>query len=365
METQLRRILVLTSDTLALKRMVQTLSADGVEILSCEEAEAAEALLSQAPVDVLITDLFLRLIHHVATHYPDTTIIGLVDEIDEETQLLANRAGAVFLLEKPRDSLQLSPSGKTGIVSHLGKLEQFLKQEVIEALLQPIVNLSSKKTLGVECLARGPKNLPQWNPEILFAYAAKKERLSETDLFCIKAAFKEASRLADVGKLFINVRPRSLIRMEFSQTLKAMCDEAEIDPSTIVLELTEQQSILNLSAFSQTLAALRKMGFSVALDDFGAGFANLQLVADLKPDYIKVSGIFCRNLEHDDIKQTIVGATTQMAKRLKIPTILEHVETEQECLQARFLGIDYAQGYYFCRPQSVSELVKQGWFHGK
>jgi EAL domain-containing protein (putative c-di-GMP-specific phosphodiesterase class I) len=376
METSSKRILLVASDPVSAKRVAQTLRADGVDIVTCEEVEAAEALLSQSRVDVLVTDLFfggqtglegLRLIHHVATHYPETTVIGVVDELDEEVQLLANRAGALFLLERPKESIEFmlpEALNARGDVQHLGKLEEFLKEEVIEALLQPIVSLQTGETLGAESLARGPKNLPLWNPEILFAYAAKKERLFETDLFCMRAALKEAGNLSDVGKLFINVRPRSLIHVDFADTMRAMCDEAAIAPSAIVLELTEQQTILNLKAFSQTLTELRQLGFGVALDDFGAGFANLQLVADLQPDYIKVSGIFCRNLEHDDIKQTIVGATTQMAKRLKIPTILEHVETEQECLQARLLGIDFAQGYYFCRPQTAEQLQTQGWFHG-
>ena len=83
---------------------------------------------------------------------------------------------------------------------------------------------------------------------------------------------------------------------------------------------------------------------------------------DLKPDYIKLSGVFCRDLEKDKTKQAIVKATTQMAKRLKIPTILEHVETKAELEMAHLLGVDNAQGYYFCYPQKSKVLIKSKWF---
>ena len=387
MAKQSQRILLVASDPLTSAALANNLRMRGVEIITCEEVEAAEALLSHSSFHALITDLLftkqgglegLKLIHHVATHFPDVIVVGVVDRLDDEMRGLVLRAGATVVFEKPITLSDLKPvvtdglpeptdtDLKKGSVHHLSRLEDFLEQHSIDALLQPIVSLRSNDahfhTVGVESLARGPKNLPLWNPEVLFAYAAKKEQLFETDMFCIRAALKEAKLLHNAGRLFINVRPRSLIHPQFVRQITLLCEQADLQPQTIVLELTEQQTILNQKAFSFALEQLRERGFAVALDDFGVGFANLQLVQDLRPDYIKVSGIFCRNLENDDAKQTIVQATTQMAQRLQIPTILENVETAQELEKARVLGIDCAQGYYFCRPQSGQTLIASKWF---
>jgi EAL domain-containing protein (putative c-di-GMP-specific phosphodiesterase class I)/ActR/RegA family two-component response regulator len=390
MRKELRRILLVSNDPLNTAALANSLRAQDVEIITCEEVEAAEALLSQCNVNVLVTDLFfsergglegLKLIHHTSTHFPETIVVGVCDKLDDEMRQLVQTAGANLVLKKPVSLQDLasvvsesSPAGahsslhpqKTGHVHHLGRLDNFLAQNNIDANLQPIVTLDTGKsdlqTLGFESLARGPKNLPLWNPETLFAYAARKERLFETDMFCIQAALDEAQKIPKAGKLFINVRPRSLINPKFVSQVTQMADKAHFNASSIVFELTEQQTILNLQAFSQTLSQLRRLGFSVALDDFGVGFANLQLVQDLKPDYIKVSGIFCRDLETDDAKQVIVEATTKMARQLGIPTILENVETRQELDKARLLGVDYAQGYYFCRPMTSQALMDSGWF---
>ena len=106
------------------------------------------------------------------------------------------------------------------------------------------------------------------------------------------------------------------------------------------------------------MQTLRDRGFGIALDDYGVGFANLQLVQDLKPDYIKMSGYFCRDIHLDPFKQEIVRSTAQMADQLRIPTILENIETADELQEVQGLGVTYGQGYYFSKPASRASLVQ-------
>ena len=129
-----------------------------------------------------------------------------------------------------------------------------------------------------------------------------------------------------------------------------------VEVRNIVLELTEHQAFINPSLIVATLSQLRKQGFRVALDDFGEGFSNLQFVQAIKPDYLKLSGSFCRGLPTDRHKQIIVQTVVQMARQLSIQTVLEHVETEQELHYARKLGIDYAQGYLFAAALAPDKL---------
>ncbi len=382
-----RRILLVAHHAPTSAAWAKELSHFDAEIVSCEEIEAAQALLSQVTAHIIITDLIfdatdglegLKLTHHVSTHFPETLIVAVGEQLSEEVRQLTLKAGAHLVIEKNKplskailDQLQdptllrtLNSSSEKNTVHHLSRLDNFLAANCIKALLQPIVSLHSDDypTLGMESLARGPKAVSLWNPEVLFAYAAKKERLFDTDMFCIKAALKEAKSFKNQGKLFINVTSCSLINQQFASQVSSLCEQLGYQEDKIVFELTEQQAIVNQKAFYLTLKELRKNGFAIALDDFGVGFANLQLVQDLKPDYIKLSGVFCRDLEKDKTKQAIIKATTQMSKSLKIPTILEHVETKAELEMAHFLGVDYAQGHYFCHPQKSTALVKSKWF---
>jgi EAL domain-containing protein (putative c-di-GMP-specific phosphodiesterase class I) len=220
-------------------------------------------------------------------------------------------------------------------VQQVELLEEFLAAKTIRAVLQPVVKLgggSSFEMFGVEGLARGPQSSILGSPSFLLAYAARKELLFEADMICIRAALTEVRHLTSPVTTFLNVQPPSLTNPEFTTRL---CDEvlnAGLETQSIVLELTEQQTIVNPRAFASTLHRLRDRGFRIALDDFGEGSSNLNLFQDLRPDFLKISGTFCRNLAHDKFQQIIAAV-----------------------LQG--LGINYAQGYFFLRPLPGRELT--------
>lgn len=364
MEQKLQRIVLVMKDRTLGEKLARMMSHDGLEIVRCDEPEAVEALLSQQSIHILIIDLpmGIQLVHHVATNYPDTVLVGLANNCDPSICQQAEQAGVQIILERIEIDTQ-TESKKSGLIQHFERLEDFLAKHQVAASLQPIVNLDlhSPSTLGFESLARVPRGLPLWNAETLFAYAARKEHLVETDLFCIEAAFREAAQIPKLNKLFINLRPRSITHPQFVPKLLKLLDIHPLLPAQIVFELTEQQSILNLKTFLENLAKLKNLGFEFALDDFGTGFANLQWLYDLKPTYLKIAGVFCRDLHSDSTKQVLLNATIEIARRLGIKTVLENIETEAELNTARQMGIDYGQGYYFCKPTSAQDLIQGSW----
>ncbi|MES2504068.1 MAG: EAL domain-containing response regulator [Myxococcota bacterium] len=344
-------------------RLAQTMSQEGLDIVTCEEPEAALALLSQGPFDILVVDLplGLSLVHHISTNYPETILVGLAEGCDQQIIEQAEKVGVQIILEQ-LDLDTVQDSSKPGLVRHFERLEDFIAKNQVAALLQPIINLNRpNEVLGLESLARPPRHLPLWDPETLFAYAACKEHLLETDLFCLKSAFKEAKLVPGLQKLFVNLRPRSVTHPQFVEKILDLSESSGLKANQLVFELTEQQSILNIKLFLENLDHLRNLGFEIALDDFGTGFANLQWLYDLKPNYLKIAGVFCRNLESDKTKQVLLAATTEIAHKLQIPTVLENIETQAEFEAARDIGIDYGQGYYFCKPASAHDLLKQPW----
>ncbi|HWN43778.1 MAG TPA: EAL domain-containing protein, partial [Thermoanaerobaculia bacterium] len=176
----------------------------------------------------------------------------------------------------------------------------------------------------------------------------------------------EVVQLTSPVTTFLNVQPRSLTNPDFTARL---CDEVHqsgLEERTIVMELTEQQTIVNPRAFASTLQRLRDCGFRIALDDFGEGSSNLNLFQDLRPDFLKISGTFCRGLAQDSFKQIIVQSTAEMAMRAGTATIMEAVETADDAQVLRRLGIDYAQGYFFLKPlpgRDLAQALQVGLLH--
>ena len=143
----------------------------------------------------------------------------------------------------------------------------------------------------------------------------------------------------------------------FAKLVPELVAEAGFQNEEIVFELTEQQTIVNPQAFAKTLGQLRDKGFQIALDDYGVGFANLRLVQDLRPEYLKLSGYFCRDVHKDPFKQMIVKSTGDMCRTLGIPIILENVETADELEVVRSLQINFGQGYFFAKPAPAEAFL--------
>lgn len=384
----MRKVLLLDDEPAVLSVLADYLQAPGLEIVTCREIEAAEAILEHHRFDVVVTDLRvselgglegMRLIRWVSTHFPETTVLAMSGYVNDDVHALGRAVGAQAILEKPIDLRRLRryvhgenglpADGAEGTVAEVDLLDDFLATGAIRSVLQPIVEVAAGGAVGAptspfvahawESLARAPATTPLRNPEILFSYASRKERLWETDLLCIKAALAEATKLKLQGRsrLFINTQPRSMTNPSFAPVVIDLVKEAGFHNSEIVFELTEQQTIVNPQAFAKTLGKLRDQGFQIALDDYGVGFANLRLVQDLRPEYLKLSGYFCRDVHKDPFKQMIVKATGEMCQTLGIPVILESVETADELEVVRSLNIDYGQGYFFARPAPAADFL--------
>jgi EAL domain-containing protein (putative c-di-GMP-specific phosphodiesterase class I) len=365
---------------MVLDMLAACLRMPGLQLTTCLEIEAAEALLSCHRFDVVITDLSvsrlggldgMRLVRFVTANFPDTAVYVLSGFVDQTVRELCSVLGVTAVLEKSEGLAQLRsllldrlPVGGSGEVSepqHVEPLEEFLAAGNIYSVLQPVVRLQEGvapfEMFGVEALARGPASSPLGSPTLLLAYAAHKEKLFEADMLCIRAGLVEVLELGAAVTTFLNVQPRSLTNPEFTERLCEAVASVGLAEQSVVLELTEQQTIVNPHAFAATLQRLRERGFRIALDDYGEGSSNLNLFQDLHPDFLKISGTFCRNLARDHFKQVIVQSTAEMAARAGTATIMEAVETAEDAEALRRLGIDYAQGYFIMRPLPGRDLA--------
>ncbi|MGE5716477.1 MAG: EAL domain-containing protein [Acidobacteriota bacterium] len=228
--------------------------------------------------------------------------------------------------------------------------EQFkdvLVHRQIETIFQPIIDLKSGAVFAHEALSRGPADSPFENPEMLFDYALKTDQVWNLEKICMQFS---AERFVGKrpGMLFVNVET------ELIHTLKSRGREV-LQPllaiqSGVVLEITERAAIRDYDLFRESVRVLRELGFRIAIDDAGSGYASLQSIAELRPQYLKISNYLVTGLHEDSIKRDVVEMLVRLAARIDAETVAEGIETEAEKAEVRRLGVAYGQGYLLGRP---------------
>lgn len=234
----------------------------------------------------------------------------------------------------------------------LSALSSILTQSGLHSLFQPIICLSERRILGYEALTRGPSNSPLHSPIALFAVARQAGRLSELEIACRQSACRRFNEQQLPGKLFLNVSPESLLEAAHQpgRTLQLLQDFG-IPPSQVVIELTEQTPIDDFQLLQTALHHYRAMGFSIALDDLGAGYSSLRLWSELRPDYVKIDRHFIDGIHQDALKREFVGSILQIAKASRALVIAEGIELAEELAVLTEMGVDLVQGYLLGRPQ--------------
>ena len=238
------------------------------------------------------------------------------------------------------------------VTEQFSALDTLLANGDLHSLFQPIFSLSERRILGYEALSRGPSNSALHSPINLFAVARSAGRLSELELLCRKKACQRFSQQALPGKLFLNVSPDSLMETTHQpgRTLQLL-QTLGIPPSQVVIELTEQSPTNDFALLDKALHHYRAMGFSIALDDLGAGYSSLRLWSELRPDYVKIDRHFIDGIHLDAVKREFVGSILKMAKASRAEVIAEGIELPEELAVLAEMGVDLLQGYLLCRPQ--------------
>lgn len=237
-------------------------------------------------------------------------------------------------------------------------LDSVIRQQDITVHFQPIVHLQTRQIYGYEGLVRGPVNTVLHAPTRLFEAATRAGRLAELDLLCRRVVINRFAQLNLPGRLFINVDPYSLMHEDFIEGLTLeFVEEARLNPSQLIIELTETHPVDDVQLMQQAMIHYRKMGFRVALDDLGAGYSGLKLWSEIRPDIVKIDRHFIQGVDQDRTKQQFVSTILKTATALGCRVITEGVETEGEYATLRKIGVEMLQGYYFCRPVPVPPVT--------
>ena len=227
------------------------------------------------------------------------------------------------------------------------ELKQIIETRNIATFFQPIFLLGSFEALGFEVLSRPPADSLLNNPEFLFKAALAFGMYFELEMLCWHKAITKYKNSNKEEKLFLNCSPHLIEDKRFDH---AILTKEGISLSQVVLEITERMAIRDYAIFLGKLSGLKKMGLKVAVDDVGSGYASLDTIAEVKPDFVKIDIHLVRDIHQDSLKQNIVESIISFCKKSHIYTIAEGVEKIEELQKVNELGADAGQGYLLARP---------------
>jgi len=255
------------------------------------------------------------------------------------------------------------------------ELVKILKFRQLTPFFQPIVSLSQERIIGYEAFIRGPSDNPLCSPGVLFNVAERFNLQGQLEFICRELSIAKYAELKLKEKLFLNINPSFFLQPDYkNNVMLKLLKQHRVDPSRIVIELTEHYPNNDYSAMFDAVRHYRLMGFKIAIDDLGCGYSGLRLWSELLPDYVKIDRHFINGLDMDLVKYNFVRSIQNIANALNCVIIAEGVETESEYKAVSDIGISHAQGYYFGRPAAapITKMAQElfakkpdGYFYGQ
>lgn len=308
--------------------------------------------------DELVQELCFQLKLHIEQNlntaikhwFPDSLNIttGFFPFVREESGKNLSRQICSHIVQ----AVKISDSWPATIKPVVYHLQEIIRKKNISIVYQPIVGIKTGEILGYEALSRGPKNTKFSSPDILFPLAEKNGVLYSLEKLCREQAIKKAQDFGNKSKLFLNINPQVINDPKFTGGMtKELLKETGFTPQNLVFEITERTSIKDFVSFKNVLNHYRRQGYSVAIDDAGAGYSSLQAVAELKPDYIKIDTSLIRNIDQDPVKEALLETFVLFSKKINAKLIAEGIERAEELEKLKELGVDFGQGFFLAKPE--------------
>jgi EAL domain-containing protein (putative c-di-GMP-specific phosphodiesterase class I) len=215
---------------------------------------------------------------------------------------------------------------------------------------QPIVEASTQSVYAFEALVRGSDGAPAWT----VLQGVDENNRYGFDQACRIRAIELAAKLGlpeQGGFLSINFLPNAVYepRACIRATL-ATAERVNFPLDRLIFEITEVEEVADDGHLTRIVSAYREMGFKTAIDDFGAGFSNLTLLAKFQPDIIKLDMELIRGIDADRVRRSLVRSMVAVCEDIGCLILAEGVETADEYAALRDIGIDHLQGYLLARP---------------
>lgn len=370
-----RAILLVDDDREVLRSLSRVLTTAGHRVETSSDPTAAVALLQREKFDAVISDISMphldgiQLLRSVRDNDRDLPVLLVTGQPSIQTAVEAVDYGAFKYLMKPvapgeliqaveratqvhrlarakRSALELLGTG-LGQASDRAGLEASFDSALstLWAAFQPLVSASTRTIFGYEALMRSNEpSLP--HPGAVLDAAERLGQLPRLGATLRSLVARSMSEADPAWVVFVNLHPSDLLDVSLfdpQAPLTAFADR-------VVLEITERASLDAISDVRGKISALRDLGYRIALDDLGAGYAGLGSFTVLEPDIVKLDMCLVRDIHTSPTKQKIVSSMTQLCREMKLLVVAEGVETAEERDLVCDIGCDLLQGYKFAKP---------------
>jgi diguanylate cyclase (GGDEF)-like protein len=237
-------------------------------------------------------------------------------------------------------------------------------EDMLDLVYQPIVRSRDGLVTGVEALLRW--NHPERGPIPALAIIGLAEHsgiIGDLGAWVLERACQDRSRWMQQNPdlaldLAVNVSAHQLVRADFCESIEAIVARTSMDPSRLVLEMTEDIVIEDSEQTVSVMAALKKLGIRLALDDFGTGYSSLSYLDRLPIDIVKIDQSFISHIGQTPRGAAIVAAVTNLAHALELTVIAEGIETRVQRNAICAIGCEAAQGFYYAQPMTAAAVSK-------
>jgi EAL domain-containing protein (putative c-di-GMP-specific phosphodiesterase class I) len=369
-----RGTVVLVDDDPSVLRALARVLDDMFEVVACSSGADALDEVKRGGVTAVLSDIAmpgmsgLELLRAIRSHDADLPVLLITGAPTLETATQAIEYGVFRYIPKPFDAQSLRKT--TEQASRLYRLARMKRealelqgqvpgasdrvglevsfQRAVESLwvaMQPIVSASGRSVFGYEALMRSTDAAMPAPSHLLGA----AERLGALDVLgrAVRRHVAEtASAAADDVLFLVNLHPQDLMDPDLSDLSSPLVAIAD----RVVLEITERASLAGLDDVQGRVADLRQLGYRIAIDDLGAGYAGLASFALLEPEIVKIDMSLTRDIDASPMKQKLVASLANLCREMDMTIVTEGVETIAERDTLVELGCDLLQGYLFARP---------------
>lgn len=370
----LPKVLIVDDDALVLRSLQRALSNQSLHIVPMNDVHQAMKLVETETFDCVLCDIrmpkmsglgFARFVRSIS---PEVPILLMTGDPQLESAIEAIEVGILEYLSKPIDPMKLR-----GTVGRAVKLSRFAKlrreaQDVIKSeppmsravqlhgaldramaslyvVFQPIVSPESRGLFGYEVLLRSrEKELP--TPPHVIEAAEFLGRTSEVGEAVRRMACAAFDAAPSDCLLFLNILPLDLLDEDLYDPKSPIAAFAD----RIVLEVTERADLAKVKDALPRIQRLRAIGFRIAVDDLGAGYAGLSSFAALEPEFTKLDMSLIRGAHSSSVKQRVIGSIVTLCRDLGSRVVAEGIETAEDRDTLAKLGCELMQGYYFAKP---------------
>lgn len=370
------RLLLVDDDPDVRRAYAANLTRRGAEVEVAENGRAAVERMKDREYDAIVSDISMpemtgiQFLRAVRAHDLEVPVILMTGQPDMESAIRAVEFGAFHYLVKPvaggalwtvavraarlhglaklkSEALRLTGKDRWRLGDRAALEVRFLRgMERLWVAFQPIVHWPERRVYGYEALVRSDERVLQTPAAILDA-AERLGRVHELGRV-VRAKAAEAARTVGLSgaRLFVNLHSAELN----DDALYSAEAELSSIAGQVVLEVTERASLDDVKDVATRVARLKSLGFRIAVDDLGSGYAGLTSFTQLEPEIVKLDMTLVRGVDTDPARQAIIRSMSSLCGQLDIQVIAEGVETTGERDMLSDLGCTLFQGFLFAKP---------------